>query len=92
MAGFTIQRQFNTNSDIIRQTARQLAERLCNEHPVKAVWQSEDECLLEGLGVDGRVHISADTLTIDVKLSLLTRMFEDRMKNEINRYLDKYLK
>jgi putative polyhydroxyalkanoate system protein len=92
MAGFTIQRQFTADSDTIRLTARQLAERLCNEHPVKAEWRSEDECLLQGMGIDGRVHIAEGTLTIEVKLGLLTRLFEDRMKSEINRYLDKYLK
>ncbi|HSG60931.1 MAG TPA: polyhydroxyalkanoic acid system family protein [Pseudomonadales bacterium] len=92
MAGFTIQRQFTDNSDSVRQTARQLADRLCSEHPVNAKWHNDNTCFLHGMGVEGRVHISHDTLTIEVKLGLLTRLFEDRMKREINTYLDKYLK
>ncbi|MEY3017641.1 MAG: hypothetical protein RL336_776 [Pseudomonadota bacterium] len=91
MAGFTIERQFTQNADDIRQTARRLADRLCSEHPVTAHWQDEQECILSGMGVDGRVLIGDNTLTIEVKLGLLTRMFEDRMKKEINSYLDKYL-
>lgn len=91
MAGFTLQRPFTSNSADVRSTARQLADKLCADHPVKADWRSEDECLLSGMGVDGRVHIGEGTLTIDVKLGLLTRMFEDRMKREIEHYLDKYL-
>ena len=91
MAGFTIERQFTQNADDIRQTARRLADRLCSEHPVTAHWQDEQVCILSGMGVDGRVIIGDNTLTIEVKLGLLTRMFEDRMKKEINSYLDKHL-
>lgn len=91
MAGFTIQRQFTQEAEQIRHTAHQLVARLCSEHPVTANWQDDNECLLSGMGVDGRVHIGHDTLTIEVKLGLLTRMFEDRMKREIEGYLDKYL-
>jgi putative polyhydroxyalkanoate system protein len=91
MAGFTIQRQFSSDSQQIQSTAHQLADKLVSEHPVKAEWRSDNECILSGMGVDGRVHIGEDTLTIEVKLGLLTRMFEDRMKREIEHYLDKYL-
>jgi len=91
MAGFTIKRAFTSDSEDIQQTAHQLAERLCSEHPVQAEWRSDNECFLSGMGVDGRVHVGEDTLTIEVKLGLLTRMFEDRMKREIESYLDRYL-
>lgn len=91
MAGFTIERQFTQNADDIRQTARRLADKLSSEHPVTAHWKDDQECILSGMGVDGRVIIADNTLTIEVKLGILTRMFEDRMKKEINSYLDKYL-
>jgi|GEM_PF-2563943 len=91
MAGFTIKRAFTSDSEDIQQTAHQLAKRLCSEHPVQAEWRSDNECFLSGMGVDGRVHVGEDTLTIEVKLGLLTRMFEDRMKREIESYLDRYL-
>ena len=90
MAGFTVSRPYTMSREEVRDAAEQLAQALKTKHGLRYRWQG-DCASFSRSGLEGKLSIDDDTITLSVKLGLLASMFEQPLKQAVNEYLDEYV-
>ncbi|MDZ7783837.1 MAG: polyhydroxyalkanoic acid system family protein [Halioglobus sp.] len=71
----------------LRRVARELASKIEGEYGLRARWQG-DSVTISGRGVNGAMSFGDDEIEVTVKLGMLASLFESRLKQEVERYLD----
>jgi len=91
MASFSLSKAYTMPREELRDAANSLAAKLEREHGLRSRWHDADTLSIKGAGLDGRLSLANDTLTIDIKLSLLTSGFKGLVRGEIQRYMDRHI-
>jgi putative polyhydroxyalkanoate system protein len=91
MASFSLNKPYTMPRDQLREKANSLAAKLEREHGLRSRWHDEDTLSIKGAGLDGRLSLAGNTLTIDITLGLLTSGFKGLVRGEIQRYLDQHI-
>ena len=73
-----------------REKANQLAQKLSDQYGLEPQW-SGDTLNLKRSGVKGAVHVSEDSIRVDVELGLMMSAMSGMIKSEIEKALDKAL-
>ncbi|MEM9395963.1 MAG: polyhydroxyalkanoic acid system family protein [Pseudomonadota bacterium] len=91
MAHFEIRKAHTMNKSELRDIAQGLAEELEKDHGVRATW--DGDCVrIRGAGVSGRLTLENEEVKVRVELGLLAAPFKVPLQNEVERYLDRYLR
>lgn len=90
MAGFQIRKPHSMDKDELRDAAEGLAKKLEGTHRVRANWEG-DEVRIKGAGVDGRLTLGDEDVLVSVELGMMASAFKGVLRNEVQRYLDKYV-
>jgi putative polyhydroxyalkanoate system protein len=69
---------------------QKFADALAAEHQLESEWHG-DTLRFQRPGVDGKIHVGASKIRLDVTLGLLLKFFKAKFVAEIERNLDKYL-
>lgn len=90
MAGFRLSKPYTMPREELREAAEGLAEQLTRDHGMRCRWQGD--CVrLSGAGFDGELDMHGETVDVSVKLGLLTSVFKDMLRSEVQRYLDEHI-
>ncbi len=90
MPGFRITKPYTMPKEEVREAAEGLAESLAREHGVRSRWDG-DRVRIKGAGVDGELSFHDGLIDVSVRLGLLASMFEQTLKQEVQRYLDEHV-
>ena len=90
MAGFRLTKPYTMPKDAVREAAEGLATNLERQHGVRTRWEG-DTVRIKGAGVDGQMSFHDGLIDVNVRLGLLTSMFEPVLKEEVQRYLDTHV-
>ncbi|MCX2982793.1 polyhydroxyalkanoic acid synthase [Halieaceae bacterium IMCC14734] len=90
MASFSISKPHTMTREDVRDAAENLAKGLKDRHGLRYRWRG-DTAEFSRSGLDGRLIISDDNITVSVKLGLLASAFERPLKKAVTDYLDEYV-
>lgn len=90
MAGFTVTRSHTMSPEDIRESAEELARELKTQYGLTYRWQG-DTATFRGSGVDGKLSIDGDIISLRVRLGFLAAVFEQSLLRAVNEYLDEYV-
>ena len=90
MADIHIERQHNLSSQTLKGRLMEMETKLAERYGVRLVWRG-DEADVKGAGVTGTVAITAQSVVVDLKLGLLVRAFSGKIKETMERHLQKAL-
>ncbi|MCU1740136.1 MULTISPECIES: polyhydroxyalkanoic acid system family protein [unclassified Pseudomonas] len=90
MARISVERAHGLGKAGAREKADQLAQKLAGQYGLEPQW-SGDTLNLKRSGVKGAVHVSEETIRIEVELGLLMSAMSGTIKAEIEKALDKAL-
>ena len=90
MARISVERAHGLGKAGAREKADQLAQKLAGQYGLEPQW-SGDTLNLKRSGVKGAVHVSEETIRVEVELGLLMSAMSGTIKAEIERALDKAL-
>jgi putative polyhydroxyalkanoate system protein len=74
----------------IRESAEELARELKTQYGLTYRWQG-DTATFRGSGVDGKLSIDRDIISLRVRLGFLAAVFEQSLLRAVNEYLDEYV-
>jgi putative polyhydroxyalkanoate system protein len=81
---------YTMSKEEVREAAEGLAASLERQHGVRSSWQG-DTVRIRGAGVDGQMSFHDGLIDVSVRLGLLASMFEQTLKQEVQRYLDEHV-
>ena len=90
MAGFSVSRSHSMSLEDIREAAEELARELKTQYGLTYRWQG-DTATFRGSGVDGKLSIDGDIISLRVDLGFLAAVFEQSLLRAVNEYLDEYV-
>ncbi|MBM7061125.1 polyhydroxyalkanoic acid system family protein [Pseudomonas sp. UL073] len=90
MARIHVERSHSLGRTAARAKAEQLAERLAREYDVSYRWNG-DTLEFKRSGADGRIEVSDDRVSVELKLGLLLSAMSGPIKREIEKTLDEKL-
>ena len=90
MARISVERTHDLGKEAAREKADQLAQKLSEQYGLVPQW-SGDTLNLKRSGVKGEVHVSEDSIRVDVELGLMMSAMSGMIKSEIEKALDKAL-
>ena len=90
MAHISVERAHGLGKEAAREKADQLAQKLSEQYGLVPQW-SGDTLNLKRSGVKGAVHVSDDSIKVDVELGLMMSAMSSMIKAEIEKALDKAL-
>ncbi|CAG8868589.1 hypothetical protein PS726_04912 [Pseudomonas fluorescens] len=90
MARISVERAHGLGKAAAREKADKLAQKLSDQYGLEPQW-SGDTLNLKRSGVKGAVHISEDSIKVDVELGLMMSAMSGMIKAEIEKALDKVL-
>ena len=90
MASFSINKPHTMSRDDVRDAAEHLAQGLKDRHGLRYRWRG-DTAEFSRSGLDGKLTISDNDITVSVKLGLLASAFEKPLKKAVTDYLDEYV-
>ncbi|WP_248795920.1 polyhydroxyalkanoic acid system family protein [Pseudomonas sp. MWU13-2105] len=90
MARISVERAHGLGKAGAREKADQLAQKLAGQYGLEPQW-SGDTLNLRRSGVKGAVHVSEESIRVDVELGLLMSAMSGTIKAEIEKALDKAL-
>ncbi|MBV6753097.1 MULTISPECIES: polyhydroxyalkanoic acid system family protein [Pseudomonas] len=90
MARISVERAHGLGKAGAREKADQLAQKLAGQYGLEPQW-SGDTLNLKRSGVKGAVHVSEETIRVEVELGLLMSAMSGTIKAEIEKALDKAL-
>ena len=90
MAGFKVSKRYTMSKDEVRVAAEQLAQEPKSQHGLRYRWQG-DTATFSRTGLDGKLSIDNDNISLSIKLGFLAAAFERPLKQAITEYLDKYV-
>ncbi len=90
MAGFSVSRSHTMSLEEIRESAEELARELKTQYGLTYRWQG-DTATFRGSGVDGKLSIDRDIISLRVRLGFLAAVFEQSLLRAVNEYLDEYV-
>ncbi|BCX65747.1 MULTISPECIES: polyhydroxyalkanoic acid system family protein [Pseudomonas] len=90
MARISVERVHGLGKEAAREKADKLAQKLCDQYGLEPQW-SGDTLNLKRPGVKGAVHVSEDSIRVDVELGLMMSAMSSMIKAEIEKGLDKAL-
>ncbi len=90
MARISVERAHGLGKAAAREKADKLAQKLSDQYGLEPQW-SGDTLNLKRPGVKGAVHVSEDSIKVDVELGLMMSAMSGMIKAEIEKALDKVL-
>lgn len=90
MSQILIERAHNLKPKALRTMTERLAERLAEQYEMRCHWEG-DQLFFKRTGVKGCVRLAKDTVHIEVELGFLFLAFEKKIRQEIEKVLDKRL-
>ena len=90
MAHISVERAHGLGKEAAREKANKLAPKLSDQYGLEPQW-SGDTLNLKRSGVKGAVHVSDDSIKVDVELGLMMSAMSGMIKSEIEKALDKAL-
>ena len=90
MPGFRVSKPYTMSRDAVREAAEQLAGELRRQHGLRHRWQG-DTATFSRPGLNGKLSIDNDHISISIKLGLLAAAFEKPLRQAVTNYLDKYV-
>ena len=90
MSRITVERSQSLGLAVAREKAEALAQRLACEYDVKYRW-SGDTLEFKRSGADGQIAVSADQVSVQLKLGLLLSALGGTIQREIEEVLDREL-
>lgn len=90
MAGFRVSKPYTMSKDEVREAAEQLARELQTQHGLRCRWQG-DTATFTRPGLDGKLSIDNECISLSIKLGLLASAFERPLRLAVADYLDKYV-
>ncbi len=90
MAGFRVSKAYTMSKEEVREAAEELARELRQRYGLNYRWQG-DAATFRRPGLDGKLNIDNDTISLSVKLGMLAAAFERPLKQAVTEYLDKYV-
>ena len=90
MAHISVERAHGLGKEAAREKADKLAQKLSDQYGLEPHW-SGDTLNLKRSGVKGAVHVSDDSIKVDVELGLMMSAMSSMIKAEIEKALDKAL-
>jgi putative polyhydroxyalkanoate system protein len=90
MARISVERAHGLGKEAAREKAEKLAQKLSEQYGLEPQW-SGDTLNLKRTGVKGAVHVSEDSIRVDVELGLVMSAMSGMIKSEIEKALDKAL-
>ncbi|EJM69070.1 putative polyhydroxyalkanoic acid system protein [Pseudomonas sp. GM49] len=90
MARISVERAHGLGKEAAREKADKLAQKLADQYGLEPQW-SGDTLNLKRSGVKGAVHVSENSIKVDVELGLMMSAMSGMIKAEIEKALDKVL-
>lgn len=90
MAHISVERAHGLGKEAARAKADELAQKLSDSYGLESQWL-DDTLKLKRSGVKGEVHVSEDSIRVDVELGMLMSAMSGMIKMEIEKALDKAL-
>jgi putative polyhydroxyalkanoate system protein len=90
MAHISVERAHGLGKEAAREKADKLAQKLHDQYGLEPQWLG-DTLNLKRSGVKGAVHVSDDSIKVDVELGLMMSAMSSMIKAEIEKALDKAL-
>ncbi len=90
MAGFSVSRSHSMSKDDVRTAAEELARELKVQYGLSYRWNG-DVATFRGSGVDGKLTLDGDIISVKVKLGFMAAVFEQSLLRAVNEYLDEYV-
>jgi putative polyhydroxyalkanoate system protein len=90
MAGFEVSKLYTMTKEEVRKGAEELARELHSQHGLRTRWHG-DTATFTRSGVDGRLSIDNERISLSVKLGFLASAFERPLKQAVTNYLDEYV-
>ena len=83
-------RKHNVSLAVAKKIAQKTADDLAEEYDLESEWNG-DTLHFHRSGVEGRMHVTAKEIDLNVKLGLLLRPFKAKFESHIERHLDELL-
>ena len=90
MARISVERAHGLGKEAAREKANMLAQKLSDQYGLEPQWFG-DTLNLKRSGVKGAVHVSEDSIRVEVELGLMMSAMSGMIKAEIEMALDKAL-
>jgi putative polyhydroxyalkanoate system protein len=90
MAQISESRSYTMSRDEVRAAAEELARELKSQYGLSSRW-SGDVATFRGSGVDGKLSIEGDIISLRIKLGFLAAAFERPLRRAVSEYLDEYV-
>lgn len=90
MSRIRVERSHSLGREAAREKAERLAERLASEYDVRYRWNG-DTLEFKRSGADGQIAVSADQVSVQLKLGLLLSALGGTIQREIEEVLDREL-
>ncbi|WP_223519922.1 polyhydroxyalkanoic acid system family protein [Pseudomonas sp. GL-B-19] len=90
MAHISVERAHGLGKEAAREMADKLAQKLSDQYGLEPQWFG-DTLNLKRSGVKGAVHVSEDSIRVEVELGLMMSAMSGMIKSEIEKALDKAL-
>ena len=90
MAGFKVSKPYTMSKQEVREAAEELARELQSVHGLRYRWQG-DTAIFSRTGIDGKLSIDNECISLSIKLGFLASAFERPLKQAVTNYLDEYV-
>ena len=90
MAGFRVSKPYTMCKEEVRVAAEELANEMQSQYGLSYRWQG-DTATFNRSGLDGRLSIDNDCISVSIKLGFLASAFEKPIKQAVTNYLDKHV-
>lgn len=90
MAGFKVSKLYTMTKEEVRGAAEELARELQSVHGLRYRWQG-DTATFSRSGIDGKLSIDNERISLSVKLGFLASAFERPLKQAVTDYLEEYV-
>lgn len=90
MAEFRVSKTHNMSREEIREAAEELATELQSEYGLRYRWIG-DTATFNRSGLDGKLSIHDDSISVSIKLGFLASAFERPLKQAVTDYLEKHV-
>lgn len=91
MANISIKRDHNLGQDEAQKRIRQMEPKLKEKYGVSLDWSSDEDASISGKGVSGNVKVDSSKLNINLKLGILLKPMEGKIRESLQRQVDKAL-
>ncbi|MCP4677659.1 MAG: poly(3-hydroxybutyrate) depolymerase [Deltaproteobacteria bacterium] len=91
MADISKSRNHNLDPEVLRQRLHSLAEEMGRKFGIKYRWDG-DTCVLSGSALKkGELTMTDSTVSIELTLGMMAKMFKGQVEKEIDSRIDKLL-